>query len=191
MPTEDIQESQVLQLARALAGVIKAEREYPGRRELRQRLEAIAKAARLLHRELSDATILSHLFRNDQTSWSVGDENQWMADLERLAVRADASAADVRTGRGSYKDFARPDGLSAKTICALLIIECRALGGKDTPTGSLEAQGECEHLWRMAGGESHSHLIEDPRHGMWHSHLEQALKLRDHPEGAILERIVG
>jgi hypothetical protein len=165
--------------AAPLSALIHAEKEYPTRLELRKRLAEMAAAAELLHRELNDKTILSWIAPGSQR-WS-DREGEMIADLQGLAVRAAQAADRVRKGKGSYKDYVRPDGRAARTQCALFVVRWRLSEGRAAPAASLEVQGECEALWREAGGKPHySGLKKDPRRGTWRDHLQSAI---DRPGG--------
>jgi hypothetical protein len=158
----------------ALAAVIQAERQYPGRLEQRGRLAKVARAARLLQHELADATILSGILGDDPT-WSLSDENRTVADLREIAIRAVRAGKKVRKGRGSHKDYVRPDGLAAAMLCALIVVIARRSQGKDAPATSLEVQDECEQLWRLARGTPHNDgPKQDPQRGVWREHLQRA-----------------
>jgi hypothetical protein len=162
--------------AAALSVVIHAEREYPTRGELRERLLEMAEAAQVLVRGLSDQTILSWIAPYDQR-WSKADrEGQTIADLEGLPELLVQAADRIRKGKGSYKDYVRPDGRAALTQCALFVVRWRWSEGKRVAATSPEVQGECEALWREADGKPHYNgLKKDPRRGMWRDHLQLAI----------------
>jgi hypothetical protein len=184
MPTQNNPPSQCPQglkkYVAPLSAVIHAEQEYPKRLDERSRLAKMARAARLLVRELSDPVMLSRIAPGDQR-WSKADrEGQTVADLEGLPELIVQAGAGIRKGRGSHKDYVRPDGRAALTQCALFVVRWRFSQGRAAPATSLEVQGECEALWRRAGGKPHYNgLKKDPRRGVWRNPLRRAIERPD------------
>jgi hypothetical protein len=160
-----------------LSGAIHNTKEYPVRAEIRNRLMALAKSARLVERELCDSEILS-LLRGDDPCWT-DEENAIMQGLASVASLADLAAAKVRKSQGKDKHWARPEGLAPMTQCALIvtIMWNKARGcwpGKDNE----QAQCACEALWRIASGGPRRQSV-----AVWRDHLRDARAYRDKPEG--------
>jgi hypothetical protein len=159
-----------------LRSVIKTERDYPGRREMRDRLNALAGAARLVQRELDDPVMLSLLLRGGRDS--IPRENDIYLGLEDVAARAEATVEKIPVGRGRNKYHPQPDALSAMDTCALIIgVVWEEARGEWPGVTSEPAHRACDILWGAAGGN-----VERQGFGstaVWRDHLEAVRTRRD------------
>lgn len=170
-------------LISSIGGARIAENEYPGRPEIRERLEAFVKAARLLEQELQHSLILS-LVVGDQP-WTPG-ENEKMSWLRDIALRAEAAIPEAEpVGRPSDKHYPsrEPEQLAARAMCALVVfIIWKKVRGKWPGLKNDDARFACEGLWRAAGGD----LIKG-----WSEHLKIARNQIDGRYASVIRRHLG
>jgi hypothetical protein len=169
-------------LASGLTGVIREEAAFPGRREQRERLKAVATAARLIEREISDRAFLSLLLASDP-HWT-GDEGATVRGLQDIARRSLAVLAEVPEGKGRRMHFPRPEGAAPMTLCALIVSVAWLETRKKWPGQDREeAKDACELLWQIASGEGCRESS-----AVWRDHLREAAKFRDQPEARAIRR---
>jgi hypothetical protein len=172
-----------------LAASIKEEINYPGRPELRKRLAALAKSARLIEQELADPAILSLLLGDDLACIT----NEWQLDagLHDIAERADAARGKVPQGQGRHKHYPRPEGLSSREICALIVtVAWKQARNKWPGVKNVKARRACQELWGAAGG----NVVRQGGRSVevWRDHMRSAKLHRDGPQAnAFREDLIG
>jgi hypothetical protein len=169
-------------LTSGLTGTIRGQAAFPGRQQLRKRLKAIAVAANLIEREISDSVVLSLLLGDDQ-HWTE-DENATVRGVKDIAIRADLALEKVPLGKGRRMHFPRPEGLDAMTLCALIISVAWYEARKRWPgNDNKNAKRACEMLWRIASGEGRRQS-----NAVWRDHLRNARELRGKPEAMAIQK---
>ncbi len=173
-------------LASSLARTIGDGVTLPVRAELRKRLVAVAAAARLIEREISDRVILSLLLVDDQR-WTE-DENATVRGLQDIESRSLLAAAKVPKGKGRQMHYPRRGGAAPMTQCALIISVAWRVARKKWPgMDDGEAKHACEMLWRFASRDGRRQSIE-----VWRDHLRNAKVFRGKPEAEmILKALTG
>jgi hypothetical protein len=167
-------------LSSSLAHTIRGEAAFPGRPELRKRLKAVAAAAHLIEREVSDPVFLSLLLANDQR-WTE-DENMTVRGLHDIKSRSLLAIANVPKGKGRQMHYPRPEGVASMTQCALIISVAWYEARKKWPGENLEgAKRACEMLWRVASGDGRRQSI-----GVWRDHLRKAKVFRGKSEAEMI-----
>jgi hypothetical protein len=169
-------------LTAGLADAIRAERDYPTRTSLERKL-AIARQTRQI--DEIDPLILSWL--------EPGLSERTARTSERIRSKASSAISKMRKGSGRDKYYPRPEGLSAATLCALIV---SVLCNWDwPPTQTKDVQDLCARFWAAADGdverrggskEREGKLVTD---GFWRDHLREAKKWRDKPEARRLAAI--
>jgi hypothetical protein len=166
-----------------LRNELRAEKAYPGRPELRKRLQAIAEAARLIQGLHADTDILQLIIgelqrqnRDDQV-W-VTSEHEMMAGLRDLTALAKAAAKRIPKIQGPKKHYAIEERFPPAVICALVVtVAWNEARGKWPGVNNEDAQRACDALWGAAGGD----VVRRGREslGVWRGHLRNARKYRD------------
>jgi hypothetical protein len=169
-----------------LKSAIHREPEYPSRPELRNRLDAIEKAAQFLMKELADLKILAHL---EDDGERIANANEVYHGLRDIAARAERAHARIsaRQGRGSAYP-SNSNGPSPRKLCALWVgMGWEKIRGKWPGMDSPKAQRLCAALWKEAGGVPPAWDTT----AVWRDHLNAAKKYRPPaPAGAVVQRLL-
>ena len=183
-PGEDPPPWLVAALGRArltLASTIRHERAYPGRKELRQRLEVLAAASEFVRREMLDLDIAMLLRGRDGVLLNEPETYQGLGDL---AERAKRRFVEVPEGQGRHKHFPRSEGATPQQNCALMIsVLWEKVHTEAPPNTNANAQEACAKLWEAAGGRVKRRRrkitvpSDDATTDIWRDHLREA-KLR-------------
>ena len=133
-----------------LAWIITQERVYPGRKELRLRLEALATAIGFVRREVLNPDMVELLRTGDKVLLY---ERETYLGLGDLGERVKRLLLDVPQRKGSDKYFGRSDGATPQQNCALMIsILWEKVHSKAPPNTNANAQEACAALWAAARG---------------------------------------
>lgn len=117
--------------------------------EVRERLERIAVAARLLAHTITDPEMLSYLER-DGFLHKVGPTWRTLTEIEPRA-RAIIATLSVARGRGRWGP--RPTGLNAREMCALVVVEAwAAVHGEYPGPRNSKAHEAADAYWLASGG---------------------------------------
>ena len=151
----------------------------PTRAEMRELLRRVREAAAFLCRALGESSIRNFLEEEpaDPIQYH-GLLDRYLRDLAARAVRASNSptladeAGKTKAGKGRA---ATPDALSARTYCALLIVEAwNHFRGGYPGSRNREAARAAEIFWRATGAEEIE--TEDDRDPLtaWRRHFDKA-----------------
>ncbi len=117
---------------------------------MRDRMEAAARAADLLARELLDPEFLSWLERDGVRAEL--HPPTWR-NLSFIAAHARAVAKSLPVAPGRAKQGPRAGGLDPRTMCALFIVEAWDLArGKRPGSQNSDANKAAEAFWLATGG---------------------------------------
>ena len=179
-----------------LAWIIRQERAYPGRKELRQRLEALMNAIGFVRREMYDLDMAMLLRAGDKVllherETYQGHRRPRLARVKRL-LRA------VPQRKGSDKYFWQSEGATPQQNCALMIsILWEKVHSKAPPNTNANAQEACAALWAAARGpvkrgRQIAGKLRIPSTGtsaeVWRDHLRAAKRLAESDEAKHLRR---
>lgn len=145
------------------------------RAQMRSKLRDIESASLLIAEALAS---LDREFLDALPSGPIAEPEQLTFELEDLAFRArqaqdclDLATASGVTRPGPGK--ARPEGMSPRTLCAIIVSEAwKHVHGVYPGPKSRRAAEAAEAYWRAAGGEARSGG-EEPL-AFWRHHLEKA-----------------
>ena len=172
-------------LVAGLRSLIRADKAYPRRPELRSRLKAIAAAAPVLERELVDPDMLSLLLR-DGSDWIV-NENETHAGLSDIAERAKNALERIPKKRGRAKHYGRDERFENMDVCALIVtVAWKQARGKWPAVNNVQAKGACDVLWGAAGGDVKRQGGDSI--AVWRDHLRVARRHCDSVEARIILR---
>ena len=133
-----------------LASIIRQERAYPGRKELRLRLETLAAAIDFVRREVLNPDMAELLRAGDKALLYERETYQGLGDLGERVKRL---LLDVPKRQGRDKYFWRSDGAIPQQNCALMIsVLWEKVHAKAPPNTDANALEACAELWAAAGG---------------------------------------
>jgi hypothetical protein len=176
-----------------LRNELRAEKSYPGRRELRERLKAIAEAARRIQDLHADTNILQLIIgelqrQNRDNQVRITNEHEMMAGLRDLTALAEAAAERIPRVKGPQKHYAiEEERFLPAVICALIVtVAWDEARGKWPGVTNQEAKKACDALWGAAGGdiERRGSVGRD----IWRNHLQKARTYRDSEQARIIRR---
>ena len=141
------------------------------RAKMRERLRDIAAAAQTIGHAIEDAELLGWLDK-------IGPgpvPNRAYRLIADIARRATEAGFDIRSGGGRDPALPRPEGLSARALCALTVREGQAACGRKKPGArNADAIAAADALWAASTGivlDRHSGGVED-----WRRPWEQAIR---------------
>ena len=147
------------------------------RAQMRSKLQDLESASSLLAHALES---LDREFLDALPSGPIADPERLRRELEDLCYRAGQArdCSDLATKSGVTKagpGKARPEAMSPRTLCAIIISEAfkHVHGVYPSPKNRRAAQA-AETYWRAAGGEARSSGEEEPL-AFWRYHFEKAL----------------
>jgi hypothetical protein len=197
-PGEDPPPWLVAALAKArstLASIIRHERAYPGRKELRLRLETLATVIGFVRREVLNPDMVELLRAGDKTLLYERETYQGLGDL---GERVKQLLVDVPKRRGRDKYFRRSEGATPQQNCALMIsILWAEVHSKAPPNTNASAQEACAALWAAAGGPVKRERktagkwripSDSTSTEIWRDHLRKAKKRGESEEAKFLKR---
>jgi len=157
-----------LGLVSGLAATIRAERNYPTRTHLREKLIDAPGTF-----DETDPVMLS-----------------WLGDAQTPAQRRRKAISVInmmRKGKGPGKLLPRPKGMSAATQCAFIVsVLCEW-----APLTREGTQNLCEKLWSAAGGDmTRRGGTRERLDGFWRDHLQEARKWQNTPEARQLNKLI-
>jgi hypothetical protein len=177
-----------------LASIIRHERAYPGRKELRLRLETLAMAIGFVSREVLNPDIVELLRSGDKVLLYERETYQGLCDLGERVKRL---LLDVPQRKGSDKYFRRSEGATPQQNCALMIsILWAEVQSKAPPNTNASAQGACAALWAVSGGQVKRERkaagkwripSDSTSTEVWRDHLRKAKKLGESEEAKFLK----
>ena len=152
-------------------------------KELKEKLESVSKMAAGLKAALIDAEVLSYLERGGSLHFDHGDPNErstagvdapWLLELlKRIQARSAEQAASVQVRKRKAPVGPNPEGLTAREVCALVVIEAwQALHRKKPPIRSERIAEISDKLWQAAGGSLWG-KSDDPQ-ARWRTSLARA-----------------
>jgi hypothetical protein len=177
-----------------LASTIRQERAYPGRKELRQRLEKLAKAIELVRGEMLDFDMAMLLRAGDK---ALLYERETYQGLGELAERVKKTLDAIPSRKGRDKHFWRSEGATPQQNCALIVSILWERTRSALPLNTEKcAQQACAALWAAAGGpvEVDGKIVgiwtdrSDPSTAVWRDHLRAAKKLAESEEANFLRQ---
>ncbi len=170
--------------ARYLSTIIDNENRWPSRTVLRSRFSSLAEATQTVLEHLHDPA-LRHLirFRRDMPVRPTEDEvGQY---LEALVKAATSEADLVRVGHGRDIHAPSTSALSARDICAaIVVVAWRSIRSGEPPHTGDGPQRACAGLWAFAGGATGAKWGESQKG--WRRHLEVA-KATPHRELIVID----
>jgi hypothetical protein len=145
---------------------------HPSTLRARERLAAIAEAAKLIEQELESPIIKALLLAADPRS--TFNVSRW--EMKQLTSRAESArsssqlaSADGKTKRGPGKPKI-PHIFDARTLCATRIVEMWRFFRKEVPAiGNLGAAAAAQAYWLACGGKSDGY--GDPLNG-WYDYFK-------------------
>ena len=146
------------------------------RKQMRSTLREIENAALLLTEALAPSLIRE--FLDASPGGPIVDPERLMRALEDLSDRAfqARNGADLATKSGASKPGpgkARPESMSPRTLCAIMIWDAWKHVHKSEPAPkNRQAAEAAEAYWRSAGGERH-YAGEEPL-AVWRHHFKKA-----------------
>ena len=150
----------------------------PTRAEMRGTLLEVEEAALLLRealapswvREFLEASLFGPIADPEGLIWALGDLQERATQVRTgLATKAGVT----RPGPGK----ARPEGMSPRTLCAIMIWEAwKHVRGAAPSAKNRRAAKAAEAYWRTAGGEAH-HFGKEPL-AIWRHHFKRAAASR-------------
>ena len=154
-------------VAGGIASTARAETEAPTSTQLRDRLEQVERAARLLAAALCEPNIVGRLDNAGQEIVHTAcGRIDW---LQALSSRAHEAVTKVKVENGK-KPWANPNGLSATTICAVIVSRLwMEVRGKAPGLQQKAAWAACDMLWQGAGQPPIGSDLE-----AWRYHLTKA-----------------
>jgi hypothetical protein len=152
------------------------EKMRPTRAQMRSKLRDIENALLLITEALEPSGLRE--FLDAAPSGPIADPERLRLELEDLGFRARQAqdCPDLATSSGATRSGpgkARPEGMSPRTLCAVVISEAwkHVRGAYPSPKNRRAAEA-AEIYWRAAGGEAHN-CGDEPR-AVWRYHLEKA-----------------
>ncbi len=174
-------------LVAGLRSLIHGDQAYPGRPELRRRLNAIVTATRLIERELVDPVMLSLLLRNG-SDWIV-NENETHAGLSDIAERAKNAVERIPKKQGRAKHYGRDECFNNMDVCALIVsVAWERARGNWPAVNNEQAKSACDALWGAAGGDvkRQGGAKSGTSIAVWRDHLRVAKRHRESVEAGII-----
>jgi hypothetical protein len=178
-----------------LASLIRQERAYPGRKELRMRLETLAAVIDFVRREVLNPDMAELLRAGDKALLYERETYQGLGDLGERVKR---TLLEVPQGQGRHKHFLRSEGATPQQNCALMIsILWEEVHSKAPPNTNANAQEACAALWAGASGPvKRGRKIAGkwriPSDGtsteVWRDHLREAKLRAESEEAKFLKR---
>ena len=161
-----------------LRAALTAEGNYPTRRDLRDRLKRIAKAAESVHNALLDTTYFALL---TETSTGLLDLPAGFADaLAAIQAEAIIKSGEIPQGQGQHKLFPSPEALSARCQCALIISEAwKQTNGTDPNPDASEAHDAADLYWQTCGGRSIGEARGKDGGGGWRPYFRDVRRRTD------------
>jgi hypothetical protein len=124
-----------------LAWNVKKEREYPHRKELRNRLEKLDEAIETVRAEMRDIDISTMLLAGDD---AFHNQNETYHGLGDLAERVKRTLGDLPARKGRDKYFWRSEGATPQQNCALMVgILWKSVHSAAPPNTNAQAQEAC------------------------------------------------
>ena len=171
-----------------LAPMHAQDRKATGRAATRDRLTAIAKAARLIVREMHNSEVSNYLERDGQFEHG----SEVVHTLNLMAERADKAVEIIGSMKGRASLISKFGGVSTTTLCAHLIVEAwTVLRGKPPGAENPQAAEAAEALWRATGGAERGRGKPEDVDGLdrWRDPFRAALKMPEQDRAGLQQHL--
>ena len=151
--------------------------------QMRERLDAIARAAELLTRGLIEVEMLSYLERDG----TLHEMPAARRTLQEIGPRARKAMRELLIRPGQGWQGPNPDGLDARKLCALIVVEAwSAARGKYPGDRNGAAQAAADAYWQASGGPSLGEIGSVER---WRRDFAHVLRLQSLTRDLVRQRI--
>jgi hypothetical protein len=181
--------SSVRKTRETLTWTLQKEADYPGRAELRKRLERLQSAAKELRAALEDFGTHALLWGPDDYLFNDVPRYDFLDDLdERIKARLN----EIPSRQGRDKFYLRSDGATPQENCALMISGLWERVHSSPPHNtSGEAHMACAALWTASGGSTKGRwgaTVDGESVSVWRDHLRTAKELASSEEAEFFRR---